>query len=89
MTQKNVVALCRITMSDQDSPLEFTGRFDSQGNPVMRKSQFSVRAGELFGLEETHPDLQRLLEQGFIRLASPDEVAAGHAGPEQCVHQPI
>ncbi|MCW1381506.1 hypothetical protein OLX02_01585 [Novosphingobium sp. KCTC 2891] len=79
MAKRSVIALCKITTSDPDAQMEFSGQYDEQGNPVLKKQMYSILAGSLFQMDEGDPDFLPFIENEVIRLATDLEIQHGRA----------
>jgi hypothetical protein len=77
MAKRSVVALCKITTSDPGAQMEFTGRYDKQGNPILRKQMYSIPAGTVFEMDESDPDFHPFVDGEVIRLATEIEAERG------------
>lgn len=73
--QRLLIACHKITMSAPGVGLDFTGRYTSAGDPIMRKASIGVRAGSFFEFEEG-PELLGLIESGAARYPEEFELLA-------------
>lgn len=74
---QNVVTIFQIVASDKDAQLEFSGRYDADGDPVLIKPTYSIEPGSLWTMDDDDPDFAHFLEIGAVRLATPMEVQLG------------
>jgi hypothetical protein len=68
-----VIALHRVTMSDPNADMIFTGAYDTAGNPILKKANRSILSGELFEVADPI-ELARLIEAGAVRYPSQSEL---------------
>jgi hypothetical protein len=69
-----VITIHKITTSDPNAELIHTGRFDREGNAILKRTAKSIRSGEFFELDDP-ADLARLLEMGAVRYPTDEELA--------------
>lgn len=79
MAKRSVVALHLIVTSEPGAPMEFAGKFDAKGEPVLQKQTFTIRPGTVFEMDEADSDFLPFIEQESIRLATAAEIEQGRA----------
>lgn len=66
MNTRILVAIHKITMGAPGAALEFTGRYDDTGEPVMRRRMLSVPPQAFFQID--HVEAAKLVDLGAARL---------------------
>lgn len=79
MANRSVVALHSIVSSEPGAPMEFAGKYDDKGEPILQKQTFTIRPGTVFEMDEADPDFLPFIEQESIRLATDAEIQQGRA----------
>ena len=70
---KTVIAVHKIGTSDPDAPLVHTGRYDAEGNAILKKQTLSILPGSFFE-PRSEQELGHLLELGAVRLPTEAEL---------------
>lgn len=74
-----VIAIHAIVISDPDQPDPIhTGRYDLEGNPVLKKISLKIKPGEWFDYDG--PDLPWLIENDHCRYPTESETALHEMG---------